>query len=263
MKIKNKLIIGAVTLLTLFITMNCHKHNNSSDPCAGVPSSTAQFNTTPLYSYFQSVFTNEDTFITSMPVEFKAIDPNAESYTWRIGDTTITGTNSFAFFFKNVLGVIPVSLTIKKKSDYECYMNDDSVKTYSKNLFFKPLNEWPILGKYRGYVTDSPSDTFTIKITSRINPDNGLPASATLYNFTNGCNDSIPINESVLPPVPYEFIASYYPGLLNTYTCQNFDSAYGYLKNFGDTLIIHYITCPPSSIGGACVGRKTFIGVKY
>ena len=242
----------------MLITVHCRKHNNG-DPCAGVPSSTAQFNITNSYPYIHSVYTNQDTFITGSTVQFTATEPNAESYTWKIGDTTITGKSSFALYFPKVLGVIPVSLTIvQKKSDYECYKNDDSVKTYSQNLFFKPLNEWPILGKYKGYVTDNPSDTFTITISSKINPDNGLPTELTLYNFLNGCNDSIVVNEY---ESAYEFIAGY--SSLNTFTypnCQFFDSAYGYLKNFGDTLIINYKYCP--SISSPCNQNKTFIGVK-
>src|SRR6185437_131127 len=162
---KGKIVNVIILVIVMLTTVKCRKHHNN-DPCSGIPSSTAMFTTTYFDPSPLSVYINQDTFMIDDDVQFKATDLNADSYNWQIGDTIITGKSSFSLDFIDKTGtggIIPVTLTIKqKKSDYECYLNDDSVKSYSKNIVFLPYSKRPLFGVYKGYNTDSPNDTFTI-----------------------------------------------------------------------------------------------------
>src|SRR6185437_4457157 len=167
----NRIIGSFIGFIVLLVTIQCHK-DPKTNPCDGVPSSTAMFRTTEFDPSPQYIYTNQDTFMINDYVQFTAVDPNADSYTWKIGDTTITGKSSFYLDFIDKTGtgaIVPVTLTIKqKKSDYQCYSNDDSVKSYSKNIVFLPYNKRPLYGIYKGYNTDSPTDTFTISISPTV-----------------------------------------------------------------------------------------------
>ena len=172
----------------IFSCWHCSCDRKEPDPCKDIPSSTAEFTSTDLPSF--KLFA--DTFFNNNTVFFKAKDTTANSYEWQFGYDPKKYTKSYKqklTFDETALGAIKANLKIKKKkSTYSCYPNDDSVKTYSKNIFFVSQENIPYLGWWKGSFNNKPNDTFSFEIRKVYNNDTQKYTDVSLVGFPPHCD---------------------------------------------------------------------------
>lgn len=110
-----------------------------------------------------------------------------ESYDWQVGlDTLHRYTKSFDLYFRSAVGTINVTLIGKRKPNHFCFPHDDGVDTVVKQLTVVSQNQTKLYGKYTGYLTIQPKDTFTIQI--KVNDTGKLdPNFPVLVNLPDNC----------------------------------------------------------------------------
>ena len=163
--------------------------------------------------------------------------------------------------FLTALGTIPINFNGRKTPNPQCFSGDNGTYTSSKNLTLVEqvdktfLTLSPLIGKYKGYFTDKPSDTFTVRLEyfDSAKYDVSITGSKNFYWFSN-----MPKGFESTTNAAYA-----YPELKNGFSIEmgykcfvfNYDSYHqgkAWLSN--DTLYINY--------GDNIVGRKKFIAKK-
>jgi hypothetical protein len=191
---------------------------------------------------------NADTIFRDNYVEFQATD-KYENVTWQIGnDPTLITQTEFTLSFINSLGTIPIEFKGYKKSTATCSSSENSIYASNKNL-----TQSPLIGSYKGYFTDTPSDTFTTRLEyfDSTKYDVSITGSKNFYWFSN-----MPKGFRSTLPLPY-------PELKNGFRIEmgyksfvfdydSYNEGKSWLSN--DTLFINY--------GNNFTGRKKFIGKK-
>ena len=174
---------------------NCSCDRKDPDPCKDIPKSSAEFYS----SDFPSKYLDADTFLNDNTILFKAKDTTANSYEWQFGDDPKKYTKSYKqklTFDVTALGAIKANLKIiKKKSTYTCYPNDDSIKTFSKNIFFVSRDEIPYLGWWKGSFNNTPKDTFSFEVRKVYNVRSLKYTDISLVGFPPNC-DSVSYHKS-------------------------------------------------------------------
>jgi len=138
-------------------------------------------------------------YTNTVQVYFSAKNKKADSYEWQVGNNLISQTESdFSLYFDDTIGSISVRLIVRSKPNSICFPSDDGVDTIIKTLTIKNKSPHPIVGKYYGYNTNDPLNTFTIEIdTASIStPTNlGSPYSCGFFvkNLPNGNNSLMSI----------------------------------------------------------------------
>ena len=202
-----------------------------------------------------------DTVFRDNYVQFQSID-NYDGVLWKIGTDPRNWTSTdFSLSFYNSLGTIPITFKGSKAPNNICFPNDNGTYTSTKTLTVVEQLEKPniilspLIGKYRGYFTDNPSDTFTTRIEyfDSLKYDGAVTGSKNFYWLSN---------------MPNGYISNLgwsYPELKNGqpidmgYKCFQFGGSSDIIQGKGwlshDSLYINY--------GNNLVGRKKFIGKKY
>jgi hypothetical protein len=202
---------------------------------------------------------NADTIFRDNYVQFETVD-NYESVTWKLGnDPNIRTQPEFNLSFINALGVVPIEFKGNKTPNSLCFPNDNGMYSSNKNLTVleqveKPiLTLSPLIGRYKGYFTNAPNDTFTVRLeyfdSSKYNTS--ITSSKNFYWFSNMPNGFV--STLSLP----------YPELRNGYKIEmgyksfvfawdSYVAGKAWLSN--DTLFINY--------GYDFTTRKKFIGKK-
>lgn len=241
--------------LSLLNTSCKKKHEN---PCAAVTQPSGKFVTKELIG--DTAFT-ADTIFRDNYVQFHASD-NYESVIWKLGSDPRDWTNpEFSLSLINALGTIPITFKGRKTPNTVCFPNDNGTYSSSKNLTIveqveKPyVTISPLAGKYKGYFTDNPTDTFTTRLDyfDSTKYEVAVTGSKNFYWLSN---------------MPKGYVSSLgwsYPELKNGqpvemgYKCFVFGSGSSIVQGRGwlsnDTIYINY--------GSDLVGRKKFIGKKF
>lgn len=116
--------------------------------------------------------------VMSTVVRFTALDSLCDKYEWEIGGGKYEKRSFklyFPFSFLQDNEVVDINLTVHKKPG-KCFPKDDSIKTFTKSIYFatycKPLYK----ASFYGYLEEDPNKKFTITIDpcniNRPNPDN-------------------------------------------------------------------------------------------
>lgn len=164
----------------------CTDESTPPDPCAGISEVKARFTVKEVVSTYKF---ETDTFVSNQSVEFAAAE-RYDSYEWHIGsDARIWTDSAFRLGFparEVTLGApLPITLIAKRAPNISCTPTDDGVDTLTKHIVIILDYDSPILGEYKGVHTDSPLDTFNVRIYFR-NPD-----YLVMQNINRGCQDTV------------------------------------------------------------------------
>ena len=157
-----------------------------TDPCAGKLRTSADFTIKEILSDTVWFFT--DTVFPNNSIEFEAIQ-NSDEYVWKVGDDARTWTTKkFRLNFIGFIGTLPIHLIVKNNSvDTLCNPGDDGIDTVTKYLTVVGRESLAILGSYKGYNLDNPSDTFTVTVRTT---DYRNRSWVEIMNINKGCFDT-------------------------------------------------------------------------
>lgn len=259
---KRYIIIVALAIMLLF---SCKKNEPPKDVCEDVKSVSASFVTYPINDYRPDGLVKDQYYYQSYStIVFLANEKNADSYEWLIGDDTTRHTGrAFDLLFKGTYGRIPIRLIVKKKSPCTQVKQADTLTRYIHITTDDYFKTEPVVGTYEGSDDTDPGRKYKI----RIGPGtiDGIlydrPGRYVTYDF----------------PCPYDKptysigVANYYffhlqiehPNLSPacSVSWQNNPSGIyqGYLKDYKDTLCIHYQVKPGDD---RTIQKKIFTGVR-
>jgi hypothetical protein len=243
-------------IISIAIYTACRKKKDR--PCEGITKPSGQFQMQELIGDTAFI---ADTVFRDNYVRFQATE-NYDGITWRVGsDPRIWTTKEFSLSFITALGTLPVTFTGTKQTNLTCFPNDNGIYTSTQNLTMveqvdKPfVTISPLVGRYKGYFTDKPSDTLTVRMEyfDSAKYDVAITGSKNFYWFSNMPNGFTSTTNAAFA----------YPELRNGYSIEmgyksfvfEYDSqrqGKAWLSN--DTLYISY--------GNSVVGRRKFIGKK-
>ncbi|PGH40436.1 MAG: hypothetical protein CRN43_03035 [Candidatus Nephrothrix sp. EaCA] len=145
------------------------------DPCAGLKPVSADFKFYQKFigSEVDSIFYIDTVILVPYKniynparIGFIATEENA-TYRWELEDYPKNNTTkSFFLDFDQPFGSIEVKLTVTKEPNTSCFPNDDGADTVTKTLVVLDGSKFKFAfeGTFTGYLTDSPSDVFDIRI---------------------------------------------------------------------------------------------------
>jgi hypothetical protein len=152
-------------IITLFISGSCRR--NHDNPCEGKVHPKAEFRI--LETLSDTAF-EADTIFRDNFVGFKALIAY-DSVFWKLGNDPRDFTQQeFGLSFYGILGTVPVTFKGYKRPVTNCFPTDNGVYIATRNLTLveqieKPiLTLSPLIGKYQGSFTNTPNDTFTVRI---------------------------------------------------------------------------------------------------
>ena len=258
-----KYLLIFTTLIVCCWHCSCDRKKDP-DPCKDIPKSTAEFVSSDNIPYI-----DQDTFLNNNIVFFKAKDTTANSYEWQFGDDPKKYTKSYQqkiTFDETALGLIKANLKIiKKKSTYTCYPNDDSVKTYSKKIFFVSQEDIPYLGWWKGSFNNSPNDTFSFEVKKIYDEYTQKYKSISLVGFPPNC-DSVSYHRDAWASY-YKFVLQPNPNFWNSkpnkcrlFTNIVYSKLVGHYTN--NKILIEYTIDSAKSDGTSIFKPLTFTGIR-
>jgi hypothetical protein len=205
-----------------------------------------------------------DTIFQDNGAEFVALD-EYQTVNWSVGDDPRNFTQkSFSLHFPNFLGSLNVKFTGTNKPNTVCFPADNGIYEGTKRLTVvkqvdKPIVvKSPLIGNYLGAYTDSPLDTFTVRIEyfDSLKYESQTTGSKNFYyvsNFPKGYVDSTSSYALAYPELRNGMFAEMgFKGLCFGHGAViNQGRAKGYLVT-GDSIKIHLYQAPAS--------RKLFLG---
>jgi hypothetical protein len=246
-----------LTLAFILLLAGSCRTKHDQNPCEGKTKPSGQFVMQELIG--DTAFT-ADTVFRDNYVQFEALD-NYESIAWKLGsDPRIRTDSLFSLSFITALGTIPINFTGKKTPNTVCFSGDNGSYSSAKNLTIveqveKPnITLSPLVGRYKGYFTDFPTDTFTVRLEyfDSAKYDVGVTGSKNFYWLSN-----MPNGFTSLLGWSYPELKKGQPVEMG-YKCFVFGSGSSIVQGKGwlsnDTLYVNY--------GNNLVGRKKFIGKK-
>ncbi|MBS1508043.1 MAG: hypothetical protein JSS79_15490 [Bacteroidetes bacterium] len=163
------LAIGSLICLSALLFSNgCSEHHE--DPCKALSATSADFSIMEYHGYAYPLnklwkYYPSDT-VSSLYIQFVAKDSTADSYEWHIG-TGVYSKRSVSLSFPNTIvgQSVPITLILSKKPNLNCFPNNRGVDTLTKRVYFLDDCVSPLVkGKFNGYNTNAPKDTFSITI---------------------------------------------------------------------------------------------------
>ncbi|WP_020536829.1 hypothetical protein [Lewinella cohaerens] len=101
-------------------------------------------------------------------VNFSAIDRNATSYHWQVGDNPdndrFTPDFSMSFPCSTVGEQIPVTLTVTRPGDTTCVDWTQTSETTTRILEIVSIEDTAIKGRYRGHLLSKPEEEYTFEV---------------------------------------------------------------------------------------------------
>lgn len=231
------------------------------DPCEGTTPFKADF--MMLEEVADTAFQVFDSAIINRFITFKAIG-DYDSVKWEIGNSQNVFKKSTVSLYFNVLeNRIPVTFTGYNSKGSNCFPATPTVQTVTKYLTIVPETSAAAIGKFHGYNTDNPADTFTVILQRS-------PYFLHIKNLPKGCEGYNASQGHTFYYLGVEaaqgFIGFVSKGT-TAWKCGPFE-ARGYLSS-RDTLIINYKHWPRVNIADSNDYRyattpilKKFIGVR-
>ncbi|MFY8004370.1 MAG: hypothetical protein ACOVNR_05980 [Chitinophagaceae bacterium] len=156
----------AMPCIALIFVLSCKK-KDLSNPCLGKTIPTAQFK---IFENLSDTAFEADTIFRDNFVSFKATE-KYDSVLWKVGfDSRDFKSTNFGLSFYNSLETIDIKFTGFKKPENNCFLEDKGIYTGTKSITIveqvqKPfVTVSPLVGKYSGSFTDSPTEVFEMRI---------------------------------------------------------------------------------------------------
>lgn len=151
---------------SVLFAWGCRK-KHEQNPCEGKSQPIAEFAVKEMVG--DTAF-DADTIFRDNYVKFQSLT-SYDSVLWKIGTDPRKFTQSiFTLSFINDLITVPVTFTGNKPANTQCFPNDNGIYTGVKQLTTveqfdrATLTKSPLIGRYKGYFTNNPLDTFTVRI---------------------------------------------------------------------------------------------------
>jgi hypothetical protein len=254
--------LAAIVCSLVFISAKCHKDKDMAiDPCKDKTAFKADFTIEEKVGDTSFV---SNSVLAPGYVFFKA-KGTYDSIRWLIGGPQNTSTNrNHVLYFQQAEGNLEVSMIGYRKPNTTCFPNEKAIDTVKKTINIVKRDQYAaIVGRFVGYTTNSPTDTFSVLV----NADNSAGIwQYYVKNLPKNCPGYIQVSDGYPRNIGLSIIGGYAAfGLSNTAStvCASING-YGYLKN-NDTLIINYSAIPMSSEPPYSYGERsnfTFIGVR-
>lgn len=249
-----------ILFFTLFLFTYSCKKKHDLNPCVGLNEPVAEF-------AFREMLTDTafyaDTIFRDNYVNFITLK-NYKSVLWKLGSDPRDFTSAdFNLSFLNNLGTINVGFTGRNDPNTQCFPNDNGIYSGTKQLtiveqFEKPmLTISPMVGRYKGAFTNTPNDTFTVRIDyfDSTKYDVTLTGNKNFYwisNIPKGFRDTTSESARHYPELSY----GQYPEMgyksLQFGSGSNIQRGKGFANLVNDSLKIYYYN--------QLTGRKVFIG---
>lgn len=242
---------------SLFLVPGCKK-DTAGDQCNGKTLPSGKFEIKEVVG--DTAFL-ADTIFRDNYVQFSALDAY-QSVEWKLGNDPRTFTDSsFSLSFNTALVTIPINFKGKRTAIPQCFPGDIGTYNSSQNLTVLEQIEKPILtlsplvGRYKGFFTNAPADTFTVSMDyfDSTKYDVTSTGSKNFYWFSNLPNGFENTTNAAFayPELKHGFrIDMGYKCFVFNY--DSYHQGKAWLSH--DTLFINY--------GDDIVGRKKFIGIK-
>lgn len=238
-----KLKFTTILLSIIFISAKCRRDNDLPyDPCKDKLA-------------FKADFTIEEKIGDTSVVTNKALAPGYvffkakgeyDSVRWFIGGSQNTSTRlNHVLYFQQAEGDVEVTMIGYRKPNTQCFPNDKAVDTLKKTITIVNRDQKAtIVGRYLGYNTNNPSDTFSVYV----NADNSVGIwQYFVKNLPKNCPGAF--SGSDAPP---RLIGLNVSAGNSAFSIDNGSTVcrtvigFGYLKSH-DSLIINYTATPMSS----------------
>jgi len=248
----------SILLLAFLLLYGCKKNDNN--PCDGKTLPVAEFEVKEVVG--DTAFTADTVFRNNL-VRFEALT-RYESVTWKIGnDSRVFTTPDFTLSFYRELGKYSVEFRGTNPPS-SCFPNDSGIYKGTKQFVVveqieKPiLTISPLIGRYHGFSSDNPTDTFTVTIKYFDSTKYNILYTGSqnfyyLNNLPNGFTDFTSDRAMRYPELQHgiKMQMGYKSFAYDYASC--FTAGKGWLSN--DTLYVLY--------GNSVCGRKKFIGTRY
>ncbi len=195
------IIVICVTLLS----STCRK--KKENPCLNTIPNKAEFAT---YELIGDTLLLADTIFNDNPVVFKALQ-SYNSVSWKIGNDPRPFTSpEFMLRFFNVLETLDVKFEAQKTPNTICFPNDNGIYNATKKITMvdqfdrTKLTVSPIVGNFQGAFTETPFDTFTVKVQylDSAKYDPGLTGLRNFYNVSNFPKNYVSNNTNLILRYP-------------------------------------------------------------
>jgi len=160
---------------TDFTNPLCANYN----PCHDQKITSADFQTAcvVLSDKYETITSQEDTFYLGSSIVFKALQEDALSYEWKIGDDDRTFTEQeFSLNFGNDSASLfnrplPIRLIVTRTPNTACFSTDNGIDTLTKYIYFVSRHEVAhknFMGTWVGSLEAKPDDIYEIEISDTI-----------------------------------------------------------------------------------------------
>jgi hypothetical protein len=176
---------------TDFTNPLCANYN----PCHDQKITSADFQTACVVrrDKYKTITSQEDTFYLGSSIVFKALQEDALSYKWKIGDDDRTFTKQeFSLDFNPSDSVslfnrpVPIQLIVTRTPNTACFPTDDGIDTLTKYIYFVSRHEVThkkFVGTWVGSLEAKPDDIYEIEISEEID-QYSLPWETSYYKLS-------------------------------------------------------------------------------
>ena len=156
--------IPALALLgSAALWAGCHRDTPAPDPCFGSKANPLSFRFLENYGT-----PTPDTAFSKQTISFEGPGAPYTSYQWQVGSDSRSFTQrKFSLYFpENATGTYTVRLIATRPPNTRCFAKDDGVDTLTQTLTLvhRTQQTAAVYGRYLGSNTDSPRDTFSIRV---------------------------------------------------------------------------------------------------
>jgi len=251
-------ILFLISTINFILLLSC-TDKDLENPCKGKVQPVAAFTFKEIVGDTAFI---ADTVFRDNAVQFEALATYL-TVKWKIGsDPRDFSQPKFQLYFLNDLLNIPITFTGTNQPDKLCFPNDNGIYSGVKQLttveqFDKSiLTLSPLIGRYKGYFINNPTDTFTVRIEyfDSLKYDPSITGNKNFYwisNIPKGYKDSTSSNALAYPELRNGLpIEMGYKCFEFGWSTSNCNSGNGWLSH--DTLYVNY--------GSPTQCKKKFIG---
>ena len=173
--------IPALALLgSALLWAGCSHDAPAPDPCLGTRANPLSFRFLENYGT-----PTPDTAFTKQTISFEAPRAPYTAYQWQVGNDprSFTQRKLSLYFPEAANGTYAVRLIATRPPNRQCFAKDDGVDTLTQvlTLVNRSQQRAAIYGKFLGSNTDTPRDTFSIRVFQDLDPY--TPGGTTPYDF--------------------------------------------------------------------------------
>lgn len=158
-------------LAVLVSLMGCKSCKKDPDPCKALKPTSADFTISePSFGKVGWITYDTDTLFAPY-LEVTAVDKEitdcTKVFTWFIGNQRVSGYKMSSVYRERVPtnSLESVTLVLKKSPNTACFPNDNGMDTVTRQFVcINDIKKCKWFGRFQGYNTDAPTDTFTINI---------------------------------------------------------------------------------------------------